>query len=113
MEQTNENSCFYHYKSKRMRKRGFITGGCSIQWDVPCGGTPDSVPGYHICPGQYTTIKLINESHKRQNGVLSPDVPRHIRLAIEIIETKDLNKFCNLLREEREIVAAVIREIVE
>ena len=109
---TDENRCFYHDESQQLRKRGFITGSCSIRWDVPCGGTPDSVPGHHICPGQYTTQKSINEAHKMPNTSLSPDVSKYIRLAIKIIETKDLNKYCDLQVEEREIVADVICEMV-
>lgn len=46
------------------------------------------------------------------NTSLSPDVSKYIRLAIKIIETKDLNKYCDLQVEEREIVADVICEMV-
>lgn len=46
------------------------------------------------------------------NTSLSPDVSKYIRLAIKTIETKDLNKYCDLQVEEREIVADVISEMV-
>ena len=57
--------CFWHVESKRLRKeKGFIEGGCAIRWDTPCGGTPESVPVPHQCPGQYVTIEDVNKVNK-------------------------------------------------
>jgi len=57
--------CFWHEDSVQLRKeKGFITGGCAIRWDIPCGGRPDLVPGHHQCPGQYITIEDANRANK-------------------------------------------------
>lgn len=53
--------CFHHESNKKLRKKGFITGACVINWDIPCGGTPNSVPYPHRCKGYYVPIYKIDE----------------------------------------------------
>ena len=61
----DKKRCLWHEHNNRlMREKGFITGGCMIRWDVPCGGTPDSVPGHHQCPGQYVPIGDIERANR-------------------------------------------------
>ncbi len=56
--------CFHHEKNQKLKKKGFINGACVIRWDVPCGGTPDSVQEPYRCPGAYVPISKIEAKRK-------------------------------------------------
>ena len=57
-----EDMCFHHDNSEKIRaKIGFEIGGCIVQRDIPCGGTPDSVLDYKTCPGFYVPIKDVTK----------------------------------------------------
>lgn len=58
----NKNlKCFHHEKNGALKRKGFINGACVIKWDVPCAGTPDSVPEPYRCPDAYIPIYKIDK----------------------------------------------------
>jgi len=54
--------CFHHEKNSGLKKKGFIDGACVIRWNVPCSGTPDSVPCPYKCPDVYIPISKVKSN---------------------------------------------------
>lgn len=54
----DDEMCFHHVKND-VRDTNFSTlGGCVINWEIVCVGTPDRVMSSHRCPCYISTSTI-------------------------------------------------------
>ena len=70
-EISDDEMCFHHTKNNVHDTNFSTIGGCVVNWEIVCAGTPDRIMSPHNCPG-YITIGAIRRYRKR-NGLESGD----------------------------------------
>lgn len=64
-----------------------------------------------IDSGEFEVLKIVIDEIMEIKGGICPELLKSLVKAVEIIETKDVQKYYKLQVEEREIVADIVQKI--